>query len=233
MKIALCGDTHDILQALEQEPYPVSFNDGEAGPCHIFPSQMTSILALKRLQDILSTFHFGNRRFIEHDAGKLQPLPYLILRDANNRILGYNRPDKTTETRLAGNFSIGLGGHIEPDDCGADSELLADYFHDNAIRELAEEILFENGAEKTNKIIGPVALIHDLSNDVGMHHLAVVYLVTITDEITLAEPIANAPDEVINLRWLTPAECANQPKPENWTKFLIEQFLPLLNEYPL
>lgn len=232
MKIALCAPTATILTALAGGAYPVTFNDGIKGPLHLFESEMTSNQAMDRLQAYLPQFFFGNRLFIEHDASKLQPLPYIVVRDHAGRILGYNRPDKNSEVRLAGKFSIGFGGHIEPDDCESDTNLLRVYFADNARRELCEELIV-TGKDSFESLIGPVGLIHDLSDDVGIHHLGVVYIVTVDDPDLLEEPGTNFPEEVIDLRWLSVEECAAQPKAENWTAFLIEKLLPILGQYPL
>jgi len=88
--------------------------------------------------------------------------------------LTYVRGKRAGETRLIGNRSIGIGGHINPAD---EMPLFAD-FHEAYLgaveREVAEEIDIDAG--HTDHV---VALLNDDSTEVGQVHLGIVHLWTL------------------------------------------------------
>ena len=114
---------------------------------------------------------FMPRSQAEPDPAYKQLIPYVIM-SYRGRYLTYVRGRRAGETRLVGNRSIGIGGHINPAD---DMPLFnADFYETtylNAVkREVAEEVSVE--ANHTDRI---VALLNDDSNEVGSVHLGVVH----------------------------------------------------------
>ena len=114
---------------------------------------------------------FMPRSLAEEDSTYKQLIPYVIM-SYNGQYLTYVRGRRAGETRLVGNRSIGIGGHINPND---DMPLFNTDFYEttylNAVeREVAEEVSVE--ANHTNSI---VALLNDDSNEVGSVHLGVVH----------------------------------------------------------
>ena len=114
---------------------------------------------------------FMPRSKAEADPAHKQLIPYVIMSYAG-KYLTYVRGRRAGETRLVGNRSIGIGGHINPAD---DMPLFnADFYettYRNAVeREVAEEVSVE--ANHTDSI---VALLNDDSNEVGSVHLGVVH----------------------------------------------------------
>lgn len=73
------------------------------------------------LRSILENAHFMNRDDAEIDTEFRQIIPYVIVKDYNNKILVYKRTSKGGEGRLHNKISIGFGGHVNPKD---DSEKL-------------------------------------------------------------------------------------------------------------
>jgi len=125
---------------------------------------------------------FMPRSLAEKDPSFKQIIPYVLMA-CDGRYLSYVRGKRAGETRLVGNRSIGIGGHINPTD---DMALFGDFYETylNAVkREVEEEVT--GGTKFTNQI---VALLNDDSNEVGSVHLGVVHLWTLAaPEVTRRE----------------------------------------------
>jgi predicted NUDIX family phosphoesterase len=122
-----------------------------------------------------SIFVQGVPRFMprwqaEKDPAYKQIIPYVIM-TYDGKYLSYVRGRRAGETRLVGNRSIGIGGHINPRD---DMPLFNADFYQTYItaveREVAEEVSVK--AHHSDHI---VALLNDDSNDVGRVHLGIVH----------------------------------------------------------
>ena len=114
---------------------------------------------------------FMPRSQAEQDPSYKQIIPYVIMTHAD-KYLSYVRGRRAGETRLVGNRSIGIGGHINPAD---DMPLFNTDFYETYLaavqREVDEEVSVET--THTGRI---VALLNDESNEVGSVHLGVVHL---------------------------------------------------------
>jgi len=113
---------------------------------------------------------FMPRSQAEKDPAYKQLIPYVIMAyDA--KYLSYVRGRRAGETRLVGNRSIGIGGHINPSD---DMPLFNTGFYETYLaaveREVAEEVSVETS--HTDRV---VALLNDDSNEVGSVHLGIVH----------------------------------------------------------
>lgn len=106
------------------------------------------------------------RRELEMDPEWKQPIPYAIaiFRDATNRafLFWMDRREGTSDRRLHGRASFGVGGHIGAADTGIESALT---------REWSEEV-----ATPALPSFTPLGLLNDDGDDVGRVHLGVVYL---------------------------------------------------------
>jgi predicted NUDIX family phosphoesterase len=118
-----------------------------------------------------AVLRFMSRPQAEKDPSYKQLIPYVIM-SFDGKYLTYVRGRRAGETRLVGNRSIGIGGHINP----IDNEIPlfdTDYrgLYNNAVeREVAEEVSIEAG--HTDSI---VALLNDDTTEVGSVHLGVVH----------------------------------------------------------
>jgi predicted NUDIX family phosphoesterase len=121
---------------------------------------------------------FMPRPEAEQDPAHKQLIPYVLIK-CGEKYLTYVRGKRAGETRLVGNRSIGIGGHINP----VDNEVPLfgfDYreIYENAVlREVDEEINIEGG--RSDRI---VALLNDDTNEVGKVHLGVVHVLTVENE---------------------------------------------------
>jgi predicted NUDIX family phosphoesterase len=107
-----------------------------------------------------------SRRELEMDPEWKQPIPYAIaiFRDATNHafLFWMDRLEGTSDRRLHGRASFGVGGHIGAADTGIESALT---------REWSEEV-----ATPALPSFTPLGLLNDDGDDVGRVHLGVVYL---------------------------------------------------------
>ncbi len=116
------------------------------------------------------TARFMPRPAAEADPGFKQIIPYVLM-SYNGTFLNYVRGKRGGETRLVGQRSMGIGGHINPVD---DMPLFGDFYdtYRTAVeREVEEEVHVQAG--HTEHV---VALLNDDSNEVGSVHLGVVHL---------------------------------------------------------
>jgi len=113
---------------------------------------------------------FKNRSEVEINPDYKQLIPYVIM-SCEGKYLSYVRGKRAGETRLVGNRSIGIGGHINPTD---DMPLFNTNFYETYLaavdREVAEEVSVETS--HSNHI---VAILNDESNEVGSVHLGIVH----------------------------------------------------------
>ncbi len=121
-------------------------------------------------------FAQGEPRFMprpqaEKDPGYKQLIPYVLM-TCEGKCLTYVRGKRAGETRLVGNRSIGIGGHINPVDDAIPlfNTDFRDVYQAAVQREVAEEIFVE-----ANHADHVVALLNDDSNEVGQVHLGVVH----------------------------------------------------------
>jgi predicted NUDIX family phosphoesterase len=149
---------------------------------------------------------YVERRVAEEDPHHKQLIPYVVVRDGP-RVFLMHRTDAGGDPRLHGRASIGVGGHLNPVDGGADA-LMA-----GLRREWDEELVA--GWAPEFRLIG---LLNDDSNPVGAVHLGVVFevesggrAVEVREHDKLAGAFA-APDEVAE-SW---------ERLETWSRLVVE-----------
>ena len=106
---------------------------------------------------------FVERRHAEQDSSLKQVIPYCIVTNPDGVML-LRRRSTQAEARLHDKMSIGVGGHINPED--ADRDVL-----DTGLeREIDEELHIPPGWRSH-----AVGIINDESTDVGSVHFGLVY----------------------------------------------------------
>ena len=145
---------------------------------------------------------FIPRRQAEADPAYKQLIPYVIMTHGE-KYLSYVRGKRAGETRLVGNRSIGIGGHINPVDDEVplfDTDFRQAYL--TAVeREVEEEVTVEAG--HTDRV---VALLNDDTNEVGRVHLGIVHCWTLDSskvsrrEQMITQMAFMGPDELQELR---------------------------------
>jgi len=156
----------------------------------------------------------GNLTFIprpeaENDPSYKQIIPYVIM-SCNGKILSYVRGKRAGETRLVGNRSIGIGGHINPID--DQIPLFGTDYRDVYLAALAREIEEEVHvtANHTDNI---VALLNDDSNAVGRVHLGIVHHWKLD-----SENVEKREQMITQMEFLTPAQLESATPPlETWS----------------
>ena len=139
---------------------------------------------------------FMPRSQVEENPAYKQLIPYVLM-SYQDKYLSYVRGRRAGETRLVGNRSIGIGGHINPAD---DMPLFNTDFYETYLtaveREVAEEVSVETS--HTDSI---VALLNDESNEVGSVHLGIVH-----HWILDAPKVSKREQMITQMAFMTPAE---------------------------
>jgi predicted NUDIX family phosphoesterase len=163
------------------------------------------------------------------DNAYRQLLPYVTFR-RGDQVLPYLRGKAVGEKRLAGNVSVGWGGHIDIIDLVFDANSVIDVVATvmkNIKRELGEEMRLFLINDPTGDVdvmeAGELVFngfINDNSNEVGRLHLGLSFDFKIKDEYD-----ATAREtELRILPWKTKAELYAMPdvNPESWTDLYLK-----------
>jgi len=122
---------------------------------------------LERYQELIrGEYLFKPRRDVEDDPEFQQVIPYLVFRHRDHYLLT-RRLQASSERRLRKQYSLGVGGHINPNDLENGDPIL-----DGLRREWGEEVVYEGEMDAT--LLG---LINDDSSPVSKVHLGVGFLV--------------------------------------------------------
>jgi predicted NUDIX family phosphoesterase len=109
---------------------------------------------------------FKPRAEVEDDPSYQQIIPYVVFRHRDRYFLTH-RLRASSEKRLRKQYSLGIGGHINPGDLRSGDPVL-----DGLKREWEEEVVYQGDFEAT--LIG---LLNEESAPVSKVHLGVVFLV--------------------------------------------------------
>jgi len=157
---------------------------------------------------------FMPRSRAEADPVYKQLIPYVIMTHGG-KYLSYIRGKRAGETRLVGRRSIGIGGHINPDD---DEMPLFDMDFGDAYftavkREVAEEVSVE--ADYEDRI---VALLNDDSTEVGQVHLGIVHHWTLE-----SAKVSKREQMITQMAFMSPAELqAVRNSLETWSRLCLD-----------
>jgi predicted NUDIX family phosphoesterase len=122
---------------------------------------------LDRYQRVIRDRHlFMPRPEVEEDPNFQQIIPYVVFRHRDRYFLTH-RLRASSEKRLRKQYSLGVGGHINPQDLTSGDPIL-----DGLKREWEEEVVYHGHFDAT--LIG---LLNDESAPVSKVHLGVVFLV--------------------------------------------------------
>lgn len=174
--------------------------------------------AVKQIVKVLvdAPLFYMDRDRAETDTDHLQIIPYVVLMKAGNDdfwYFRYQRTKKAGDARLRGDYSIGIGGHINP----PDGDVFKRSYEESFRREIFEEIGLRIG-----EIPKIYAAIYDDSNDVGKVHLGLVHLLSLPNWLlvnTTDEALSNG--EFVKYGDLEPAD----GKLENWSQLLFDNLL--------
>lgn len=162
--------------------------------------------------DIIVERHF----FIDRPIAEVSPqykqiIPYVIIRHDDSFFL-LQRTRKQTEARLHDKFSIGIGGHVNPET----PELV-----DGLLKELDEEVTIDGDYE-----ISFAGILNDDTSDVGRVHLGTVFVLdSATREVRVAET------EKMVGRWATIRELESlYASMETWSQIVFDDFIRTMKD---
>jgi predicted NUDIX family phosphoesterase len=156
----------------------------------------------------------GQLQFMERSVAETceyyrQLIPYCVF-TYGSKYFVYQRTKKSGEARLRGNMALGIGGHLNP----CDGEANSDLYDIGLDRELKEEI------HPDTKYFGcgVVGAICDNTDAVGRVHFGIVHLyVAKQPEIQLNE------EALLPIGFMTVKEmCEKREQFEGWSKILID-----------
>ena len=152
---------------------------------------------------------FMDRGAAEEDPTHKQLIPYVLIR-LNGQFVHYSRGKAGGEARLHAKRSMGIGGHINPEDKRED-HLGYETYMAGVEREIAEEVVIDGSY--TQKIVG---LLNDDSNEVGKVHLGVVHLFDID-----GSDVKSNEDAIADLQLSSVAELKGEyhERLETWSQF--------------
>lgn len=154
---------------------------------------------------IMAQHEFLPRPEAEQDPTHKQIIPYVVL-TRGDEVFVTRRLKKGGEARLHGLLSMGIGGHINPEEDGDGSDVL----YRGMKRELEEEVRIEN----MGKLI-PRGLINDDTNEVGKVHLGLFYTMEVTGQVSVLET------EKLEGFWIKKAELPQlKDSMETWTQLV-------------
>lgn len=178
--------------------------------CHLFPGLSPQGFlppGAVDLEAVAGRLFFAERDYMENCSHFKQVIPYLVLTRGTGqaaRVLCYQRRSKHTEQRLGGLWSVGFGGHIEPEDSTAGARRSAALLETTALREMQEETGLEPGAGA----LSLAGYINSDAQDVSSVHFGVVYRVALdalpgSDEELIR--LVSAQAEPHQARWIDAA----------------------------
>lgn len=161
---------------------------------------------------LMSASGFKLRNDAETDHMFKQLIPYCLIVYSGidgDLILGYTRGKAGGEARLHAQRSIGVGGHINPEDIGNNT------WQDAVYRELKEEI----GLDPSNiQDFFTIGFVNDEENLVGQVHLGVVHVIVVnTAELPEVE------EALTDVEWDTYRGIEMEGNLETWTQYVLER----------
>jgi predicted NUDIX family phosphoesterase len=156
---------------------------------------------------------FVERAYAERTPALKQIIPYSIVMHGE-RILLTRRKKSGGESRLHDKHSIGIGGHINPQDLDGEASVARNPIERGTRREVEEEL-----AVRGPYNIHRVGLINDDSNAVGAVHLGVVQIIRTEGPVEIRER------EQLEGRLVSVDDLQNLPATgadiETWSQLLI------------
>jgi predicted NUDIX family phosphoesterase len=152
----------------------------------------------------------------------LQIIPYIILL-SEDKIFLYRRGEIGSEDRLHGKYSIGVGGHINPEDDPDGQPFYA--FVNGAARELREEVGVNVSIDTLEG--SAIGLLHDDSNDVGRVHLGVVLTIKVGAAMA-ADMLKTCENTMLEAQWIPLYELENPQLAtqfETWSGFVAKHLI--------
>jgi len=162
------------------------------------------------IENILTYSLFIDRKNAENNRNWKQIIPYMVFRKADGTILTYEKSKKSSEKRLHGFLSIGIGGHVNP----CDYSVIY-----GAVREVKEEIGIDLSPQFFLDNLDNYSVI-DIKGGVSAYHTGFCFIVDVEwfdpEKIKFSR-------EVESIEWLTIQELnARKDILESWSNYILE-----------
>jgi predicted NUDIX family phosphoesterase len=174
------------------------------------------------LKKIVQNGLFLRRSELEEDPSFKQIIPYAIISNKEPERTGvrqsqsfylFRRTPEQTEKRLHNKFSLGAGGHMNPDESFESKE---QYLVDELKRELFEEVKLLNGCLIED--IEFIGFINDDTIPVGRVHIGLLYNINVSNK----EVYINETDKM-TAGWIDKSNLAEfYGEMETWTKIAFD-----------
>jgi predicted NUDIX family phosphoesterase len=177
------------------------------------PSEIDFLLA-----ELTGAAGFKLRDDAEKDFTFKQIIPYCLVvysgKDGD-LILHYSRVKSgTTEERLAGKRSVGVGGHINPEDFGAMAFTDGDSYMKALHRELEEEFKI---TDRMVQDVFTIGFVNDEKNEVGQVHIGVVHVVVLNTVV-----LGETEECLADPQWDTPQQAFLEENLETWSEMILK-----------
>lgn len=161
--------------------------------------------------DTLSKFEVKRRGDMEEDPAYKQLISYCILENENDELLVYERLSGGGESRLHGQSSIGVGGHMN-DVKGAES--INEVLRINGQRELEEEVGL---SESKSQNLAYIGFINDDTNEVGEVHLGVVFKIHVN-----SNDVEAMETDTLRIKWVDQSKIEDYDEFETWSALILQ-----------
>jgi len=180
------------------------------------------------LKKIIQNGLFLRRSELEEDPSFKQIIPYAIISNKEPERSGvrqsqsfylFKRTSRQTEKRLRNKFSLGVGGHMNPNDSMESEE---QYLMDELKRELYEEVKLLNGCLIED--IEFIGFVNDDTISVGRVHIGLLYVIHVSNkEVYIYETDKMTAD------WIDKSNLAEfYEGMETWTKIAFDFYIKWL-----
>lgn len=158
-----------------------------------------------------SEYEVKRRGDMEEDSSYKQLISYCLLENEKNELLVYKRLSGGGESRLHGQSSIGVGGHMN-DVVGAGS--INEILRVNAQRELEEEVGLSEADSQNMEYIG---FINDDTNEVGEVHIGVVFKIKVnSNDVEVRET------DTLKIQWIEKELIDDYDSFETWSALILK-----------
>lgn len=161
--------------------------------------------------DTLQQYEVKRRGDMEEDPSYKQLVSYCLLENEHDELLIYERLSGGGESRLHGQSSIGVGGHMN-EVPGADS--INEVLRTNAQRELEEEVGL---SQQKSQNLTYTGFINDDTNEVGEVHLGVVFKIKVNSKDVEAKET-----DTLKIKWVDQNKIDNYDEFETWSSLILQ-----------
>jgi predicted NUDIX family phosphoesterase len=175
------------------------------------PFDLVRANADRVIERILSQHIYIDRDFAETCFEYRQVIPYVMIRNGD-LVYSLRRTTRQREFRLHHKLSLGIGGHINPDDARHPEGALMG----GLLKELTEEV----HVDAVSGDLEFIGLINDLSTDVSRVHLGLLYVFHTECDVSVRET-EKMTGEWIGVNALSTLTDAM----ESWSKIVFDQYV--------